>query len=126
MIALDLGGSHALGSGIPAGLQPALDVGAALGFGAALVIFVGSVMNLFGGYWLWKRSKIGGVLGILNGINDIIFPAIGGLWMAFSVLPSLGMNIYEMPWLMQTLSAIGVVGIVMLAMLALGWKTLLD
>jgi hypothetical protein len=124
MIVLDLAGSHAFGSQMPADFQPVLDLGATLGFGTALVIFVGSVMHLFGWYWLWKRSKIGGVLGIINGANDIIFPAGGGLWLTFSVLPSLGMNIYEMPWLIQTLSAIGIVGIVILAMLALGWKTL--
>jgi hypothetical protein len=124
MFILGMAGSHFLGSQISADLQPVLDLGATLGVGVALVIFVGSVMHLFGWYWLWRRSKIGGVLGILNGINDIIFPAMGGFWLAFSVLPSLGMNIYGSPWLIQTLSVIGIVGIIMLAMLILGWKTL--
>lgn len=124
MLVLDLAGSHALGAQMPADFQPVLDLAVTLGFGTALVILVGSVMHLFGWYWLWNRSKTGGVLGAINGINDIIFPAMGGLWLAFYVLPSIGLSIYTMPWLIQTLSAIGIAGIVILAMLALGWKTL--
>lgn len=126
MLVLDLGGSQAFGPGLPPDLQPVFDLAMTLGFGTALVIFVGSVMHLVGWYWLWKRFKMGGVLGAINGINDIIFPAGGGLWIAFYVLPSIGLNIYSIPWLIQTLSAIGIVGTVILASLALGWKTLKD
>jgi hypothetical protein len=126
MMVLDLAGSHAFGTNLPAGLQPVFDLAVALGFGTALVLFVGSVMHIAGWYWLWEQLKTGGVLGAINGFNDLIFPAGGGLWFAFFVLPSLGMNIYQMPWLIQTLSAIAIVGILILAMIALGWKTLKD
>lgn len=126
MAVLDLAGSHAFGAGLPLGIQSILDLAVALGFGTALVISVGSVMHLVGWYWLWSQLRTGGVLGMLNGINDIIFPAGGGLWFAFYVLPPLGTSIYEMPWLIQTLSAIAIVGILMLALIALGWKTLKD
>lgn len=124
MLVLDLAGSHALGGGVPPDLQQVLDLGVALGFGTALVIFVGSVMHLVGWYWLWGRLKTGGVLGAINGINDIIFPAGGGLWLALYVLPSLGMSINENQWLVVTLAAIGLVGVVMLALLAMGWDNL--
>jgi hypothetical protein len=124
MTVLDLAGSHAFGTSLLVGVQPIFDLAAALGFGTALVISVGSIMHLVGWYWLWSQLRTGGVLGILNGINDIIFPAGGGLYFAFYLLPSLGMSIYGMPWLIQTLSAIAMVGIVILAMIALGWKTL--
>lgn len=126
MTVLDLVGSHAFGASLPAEFQAIFDLAVALGFGTALVISVGSVMHLVGWYWLWSQLKTGGVLGILNGINDIIFPAGGGLWFAFYVLPSLGMSIYEMPWLIQTLSAIAITGILIIALILLGWKTLKD
>ena len=126
MMVLDVAGTHAFAPSLPAGLQPIFDLAVALGFGTALVLSVGSVMHIVGWYWLWNRLKTGGVLGAINGINDLIFPAGGGLWFAFYLLPSLGMNIYEMPWLIQTLSAIAIVGILILAMIALGWKTLKD
>lgn len=126
MMVLDLAGSHAFGSGLPAELQPVFDLATSLGFGTALVIFVGSVMHVVGWYWLWTQLKTGGFLGAINGINDIIFPAGGGLWMALYLLPNMGANIYEMPWLIQTLSGIALVGIIILATVALGWKTLKD
>jgi hypothetical protein len=126
MMVLDLAGSHAFGPSLPMDLQQIFDLAAALGFGTALVLFVGSVMHIVGWYWLWSQLKTGGFLGAINGINDIIFPAGGGLWLAFYVLPSLGMSIYGAPWLIQTLSGIAIVGILILAMIALGWKTLKD
>jgi hypothetical protein len=119
MLYIDFVGSGTLP--LPA---PVLEFTMALGFGTALVIIVGSVMHLFGWYWLWSSSRTGGVLGAINGINDIIFPVGGGLWIVYYVLPSLGMDIYEMLWVVEAIAAIVIAGLMLLAMLTLGWKTL--
>jgi len=126
MAVLDLAGSHAFGSSLPLELQSILDLAVEMGFGTALVISVGSIMHLVGWYWLWNRLRLGGYQAMINGINDIVFPAGGGLYFALYLLPALGVSIYEMPWLIQTLSAIAIVGILMLAAVAIGWKTLRD
>ncbi len=124
MLILDFTGSAAFASQFPPEFLPALELGLALGFGTSLVILVGSVMHLVGWYWLWGGLKAGGVVGAINGINDIIFPTGGGLWIAFYVIPSIERDVLSMPWVIQVLAGIGVVGIAILATLAIGWKTL--
>ena len=113
-------------TGTDIGLETIVSIAKSAGPPTALVILVGAIMHGFSWYWLWGNTKNGGVVGVVNGFNDIIFPAVGILWLEYSLLPSIGLSLSDAPWLFPGLLAIMIVGAIILALLALGWKNLED
>jgi hypothetical protein len=91
------------------------------GFSFSIVaglLFVGvAILHLLGWYWLWGTRVRGGVFGIIAGTADVTAVIIGMvLLIVFSFL--------AVPLLVAILTGFLLLGIILLAMIAIGWKTL--
>jgi apolipoprotein N-acyltransferase len=67
---------------------------------------------------------MGGVVGIVGGLIDVFAVIFGMMWLTISVLPTLGLSLLAVPFLLPILVVISLLGIMMLIMISLGWKTL--
>jgi len=101
-----------------------ITVGLTFGVGTGLLLLVLAVLHLLGWYWLWGARVKGGVLGIISGIIDVSAVIIGMIWLMVSILPTLGMSLFAVPFVLPGLVVVSLLGIIMLIMIAIGWKTL--
>jgi len=84
---------------------------------AGFLLISVSILHLFGWYWLWGTRVKGGIVGIIAYTVDVTAVTLGlMLLMVFSLL--------AVPLVLAILFAFLLVGIIMLIMIANGWKTL--
>jgi hypothetical protein len=108
----------------PAFTKIMLTIGLSFGVGTALLLIVLAFLHIQGWYWLWGARVKGGVLGIISGIIDMSAVFLGIIWLFISILPSLGLSIAAVPFMIPGLVVVSIMGIIMLIMIAIGWKTL--
>lgn len=99
-------------------------VGLSFGVVAGIVLLVLAIIHIFGWYWLWGTKLKGGVVGIIAGIVDVSAILFGMIWLSILILPTLGLSLLAVPFLLPILVVVSLLGIIMLIMIAIGWKTL--
>lgn len=133
IISLLLGGTALIMSFIVFGLmaviagQPASAgtvVGLVSGLTVGGILLASAIIHLIGWHWLWQARVRGGVVGIIAAIFDIAAVVIGFMVMALLALPTLGLVFLTSPFILPILFLDSMLGIIMLIMIAIGWKTL--
>lgn len=109
---------------LPASTKVMLDLGLSFGAGTGLVLVFLAALHLLGWYWLWGGKIKGGVLGIISGIIDMAAVFLGIMWLLISILPTLGLSIVAVPFIIPALVVVSIMGVIMIIMIAIGWKTL--
>jgi len=117
-------GGQIIAPSTPDIMKVIITVGLTFGIGTGVLLIVLSVLHLLGWYWLWGARVKGGVLGIISGIIDVSAVIIGMVWLMIMILPTLGLSLIAVPFLLPVLIVVSLLGIIMLIMIAIGWKTL--
>jgi len=122
-LAIGIGGRN-IASSTSGLMKVIITVGLSFGVGIGIMLLIVAVIHLLGWYWLWGVKLMGGVVGIVGGLIDVFAVIFGMMWLTISVLPTLGLSLLAVPFLLPILVVISLLGIMMLIMISLGWKTL--
>ncbi|MEJ5293038.1 MAG: hypothetical protein WHS82_05510 [Candidatus Methanosuratincola sp.] len=122
-LAAGLGG-QTIAPSTPLLMKIILTMGLTFGVGTGLLLIFLAILHFLGWDWLWGARVKGGVLGIISGIIDVSAVFLGIIWLSISILPTMGLSIVAVPFMFPALVVVSIMGIIMLVMIAIGWKTL--